>query len=377
MSDRLAAFVHRALSAGESRASIREVLLEAHWGRDAVDKALAVYADVSYAVPVPRPRPYVSAREAFVYLLLFSGLYATAISLGSLLFLFVDLAMPDPAVGWLTPQRVLEGIRWSTAWLLISAPLFVGLSWRVQRSLARQPHLRASRIRKWLTYLTLFVACSVLTGDLVTLLFNLLDGELTARFMLKALIVGGIAGATCALLGWDLRQDDRSPAEGNSEATARPAPAFRAGISLAGLALTVAIAVGLWTVGSPGKARAERMDDRRVSHLNSIANAIDAYDDRVGRLPDNLEALSADRNVHLAAIEDPETAQPYEYRVIDDATYQICATFQQAEHSEDRTRLRRGTRFWDHEAGRHCFTVEVEREDDEQQRAETTSHHSD
>ena len=37
-------------------------------------------------VPVPRPRPYLSPREAFLYLLMFATLYLSAWHLGSLVF---------------------------------------------------------------------------------------------------------------------------------------------------------------------------------------------------------------------------------------------------------------------------------------------------
>jgi hypothetical protein len=50
-------------------------------------------------------------------------------------------------------------------------------------------------VRRWLTYVTLFLAAGVLVGDLITLVYNVLAGELTLRFVLKVLIVGAIAGA--------------------------------------------------------------------------------------------------------------------------------------------------------------------------------------
>jgi uncharacterized membrane protein YraQ (UPF0718 family) len=40
----------------------------------------------------------------------------------------------------------------------------------------------------------LFVASSIIIGDVITLLYNLLGGELTVRFLLKALVVAFIAG---------------------------------------------------------------------------------------------------------------------------------------------------------------------------------------
>jgi len=55
--------------------------------------------------------------------------------------------------------------------------------------------LRLARIRKWLVYFTLFVAALVGIGDLISLIFNLLGGELTIRFLLKVLSVFFVSGS--------------------------------------------------------------------------------------------------------------------------------------------------------------------------------------
>src|SRR5438132_4874360 len=42
---------------------------------------------------------------------------------------------------------------------------------------------------KWLIYLTLFVAALIIIGDLVSLIYNFLGGDVTIKFVLKALSV--------------------------------------------------------------------------------------------------------------------------------------------------------------------------------------------
>ena len=79
-------FVRDALSRGLSRAQIEDALLRAGWGSDQVQSALAAFAEIDFPVPVPTPKPYLSAREAFLYLLLFSTLYISAFNLGNLVF---------------------------------------------------------------------------------------------------------------------------------------------------------------------------------------------------------------------------------------------------------------------------------------------------
>lgn len=58
----------------------------------------------------------------------------------------------------------------------------------------KDPGLGISPVRRWLTYLTLFVAVTVLLTDLILLVLRLLEGELTSRFVLKAVITGSLAG---------------------------------------------------------------------------------------------------------------------------------------------------------------------------------------
>jgi hypothetical protein len=65
-------------------------------------------------------------------------------------------------------------------------------------------------MRKWLTYLTLLVAASAIVGDGVTLVYNLLSGELTTRFILKVVVVAIIAAAVFGYYTWSNRRDDEA-----------------------------------------------------------------------------------------------------------------------------------------------------------------------
>lgn len=206
--DELLHFVRDALARGQPRQRIEGVLLQAGWGKEQVRDALAAYAEVDFPVPVPRPKPYVSAKEAFLYLMLFSTLYVSAYNLGRLLFSFIDRALPDPARAGFMLEYTSHAMRWSIASLVIAFPVFLYLSWLLGRAIRREPMKRASRLRKWLTYLTLFMAASILVGDLITLLYSFLGGELGLRFLLKVLTVGAIAGTVFTYYLLDIRSDD-------------------------------------------------------------------------------------------------------------------------------------------------------------------------
>jgi hypothetical protein len=201
-------FVREALRHGVPRPGIEQALLQAGWPPEQTRSALAGFADGPFPVPVPRPRPYLSAREAFLYLVLFTTLYWSIYHLGSLLFEFVDRAFPDPADA-AHEESVLSAIRWSIATLVVSFPVFVFVSWTIERAVRRDPTKRASKIRRQLTYLTLFVSSCVLIGDVSTLVYNLLGGELTSRFLLKVLIVAVLAGGGFGYYLNDLRADER------------------------------------------------------------------------------------------------------------------------------------------------------------------------
>jgi len=201
-------FVRDALSQGQPRTQIETVLAQAGWPPEQVRSALSVYADVPFAVPVPRPRPYLSAREAFFYLVLFATLYMWAFQIGSLLFDLINHAFPDPSKDSGFLARGGESMRWSVAWVLIAYPVFLFVARKLSRELARSPVKRLSAVRRWLTYLTLFIAATTLLSDMAVLVYNVLGGELSVRFVLKVLVVAVLAGGTFSYYLLDLRREE-------------------------------------------------------------------------------------------------------------------------------------------------------------------------
>jgi len=202
-------FVRDALIKGASKQAIEATLTSAGWPQEQTRSVLNAYADVDFPVPVPRPRPYLSAREAFLYLVLFATLYVAAYHLGSLLFDLINRAWPDPADSAWEIQRLPESIRMSTASVIIAFPVFLYVAHYLGRELARNPVKRLSTVRRWLTYLTLFIATGVLVGDMITLVYNVLGGELTIRFILKVLVAAAIAGTIFGYYLLDLRREEK------------------------------------------------------------------------------------------------------------------------------------------------------------------------
>jgi hypothetical protein len=362
MEDTLALFVRESLLRGQSRDAIREALRAGGWPDDEIRKALDSFAEVPFAVPVPRRRPYLSAREAFLYLVLFLTLYVSAISLGLLAFELVERAFPDALDSAWANARSASTIRWSTACLLIAFPAYLLFARWSLRSLTADADKRQSRIRKWLTYLTLFVAAAAILVDLITLVFNVLEGELTTRFLLKVAAVGAIAGTTFGYYLWELRGDEHDELERKRADARRGHPRLLAAlVSAVVLSLVVA---GFVAAGSPQNARMKRLDAQRIEHLQQISSAIDSYWHRRDELPGALADLTTERNLYLQSIRDPESGSEYEYRALGATTYELCATF--SAESDPNAALqpdRGGGEFWRHGAGRTCWPLEIEQHD--------------
>ncbi len=211
LNQELLAFVKEGLQRGLPRPEIEGVLLRAGWPPDQVRRALAGFADVEFALPVPRPLPTVSIREAFMYVLMFATLFVSAYSLGDLLFDIISRTLPDPADARFTQLSTLQAIRWSLSCLIVGFPIFVWLAWLISRLVRLDPTKRASRIRRQLTYFTLFVAACVLIADVITVIYSFLGGELTTRFVLKVITVGVISGTVFGYYLSDLRVDEKEP----------------------------------------------------------------------------------------------------------------------------------------------------------------------
>lgn len=147
------------------------------------------------------------AREAFLYLVLFTALYLSAFNLGTALYALIDRALPDPAM---RTYGAGSSLRWALAGLLVAFPIFLWTSSYVGREVAANPAGRLSPVRRWCTYLTLFIAVACLIGDATTLVYNVLSGELTTRFVLKVIVIAAIAGSVLAYYLHDLRQSERA-----------------------------------------------------------------------------------------------------------------------------------------------------------------------
>jgi prepilin signal peptidase PulO-like enzyme (type II secretory pathway) len=122
-----------------------------------------------------------------------------------LLFDFINLSFPDPADRFWTPAMLADRIRWSVSSLIVAGPVFLWVSTLTARETRRDPIRRLSKVRRWLTYMTLFLAAGILIGDVIALVYSALGGEFTIRLTLKGLVIAVIVGTIDKAVGGRLK----------------------------------------------------------------------------------------------------------------------------------------------------------------------------
>lgn len=208
----LVEFIGEALRAGASRQEVRKALEDAGWSNEQIDDGLGHFAPVDFIVPVPKPVPQGQARDAFLYLVMFTMLYVSAYNVGALLFDFIRLGIPDPLepLSGQLGSYIRSSVRWETSALVVAFPIFLLIAARINRVIAEDPARRVSGVRRWLTYLTLAVMAMILLGDVIALIYGWLNGSLSLPLILRLLVIGAVAGSIFAYYLWSMRADDEA-----------------------------------------------------------------------------------------------------------------------------------------------------------------------
>ena len=128
---------------------------------------------------------------------------------------------------------------------------------------------------------------------------------------------------------------------------------------LATVVVVASVAWGFMIVGSPDRRRAQRLDERRLDALQVIQQEIhelvrdpDDHTRLKHPLPRTLDELVERARRRKLDPEDPETGVSYTYRILSETTYELCATFTHARDEDWDV-------FWNHPAGRQCFTIDA------------------
>lgn len=369
----VAAYVEGRIRAGLSRAEIREELLAVGWSEEEAD---AAYRDGLIALGIPLPgegnRPALARKSSAVDVVInfFSfivlGIVATA--LGTLYFQVINKSFPDPLAemagrgDWASTRS----IHYAIASLLIGFPLYYAAMRIWFRKYREDEGRTESRLSKWLTYIVLLIAAVTIVGDLIAVLFKLLQGETSARFLLKALVILVIAGV---IFGFYYLERKKIQYRRNI-----PQSVFRNfGWAVTGM-VALGILLGFFAAGSPDTARKQAFDLQRARNLSELSRCIEQYGRDLGQLPASLNQLrNSGRYAYCAnSMRDPETTGEYEYRIVTPmreegaarvAEFELCAVFSlEAKGVPVRTGdYYSVNEIWrQHGAGRSCDTVSVQ-----------------
>jgi len=275
-----------------------------------------------------------SAKDFFINLGAIVALYTVVISLLNLLFTVINRAYPQVNNGY--NYLGSSSISWPVAILIIFFPVFVLLMWFLEKGYIAEPAKRHIAVKRWLTYITLFVAGIALAVDLVTILYYFIDGrELTMAFVAKVISVFVVTLLVFLYYISEIREKLNNKSRK---------------IWLT-VALIVTVSSTIWgfvILGSPATQRLYKYDEQKLNDLMSINSNIADYYSMKGILPQALVDLSP--NYYIPAI-DPQNQKLYEYKKTGDLTYELCAEFNKASPNNPTYNID----LWLHPAGRHCF----------------------
>lgn len=267
-------------------------------------------------------------KHFFLHIFAIIMLYFLTINFITLIFQYINILIPDPAF-----RNASQGIaRFALASIIVVSPAFFFSSWLLQKSYKENPAVKQMRIRKWLVYLTLFIGALVIISNFITIIFWFLKGEITLRFILKALSLLIIIGAISVYYIRDIREERTSKYWAVSGA----------------LAIFIAIIAGFLIVGSPFEERLRQFDRQKIADLNNIEGQITFYWRENGHLPESLSEIKAP--------EDPQ-GKPYEYIVEGEKSFQLCAEFNLPFDKESSYNWN-----WQHGVGRECFDRTINKE---------------
>jgi len=258
-----------------------------------------------------------NAKYAFYYLLSLVGLIFMSISVGMIVYSIINITVPDALNNYITNY---DGqLKFAISALIIATPIFFFLSSLIFKGLRKNELEKDSGVRRWLTYLIILVSSLIILGVFIATINNYLSGELTSRFILKAITIFIISASAFSFYFYDIKRED----------LVKKDIIIRLFFIISLALVIIAFAAAFFYMESPKTARARRLDQIVVNNISDLESAVNSYYDRYKKLPDTVEMLRAEKDVYINAnsLIDPETKQAIVYQKLNDSDFQFCATF--------------------------------------------------
>lgn len=290
---------------------------------------------------------------AFFYLLSLVALIFTSLSVGIIIFQIINKEIVDIISQY--PGSYSDGaMKFAISTIIISTPVYYFTARQIYRSLFRGSLDEDAGVRKWLTYFILLVSIVVMIGWLIGIINGFLDGELTTKFILKAITALAISGSVFSFYLYDIR---REGIKGKKDKVINVY--FYASL----LVILIAFVASWFIVESPTETRKRKSDQNIISSFYTIDSHLNDYYQRNEALPESLEDLSADKYTGLESddLANPFTGKEYEYKVINAEEYELCTDFQTSNKEVDNDNYYNGYRDeqWQHEVGHQCIAKRI------------------
>ena len=277
------------------------------------------------------------------------SLYISIGALISLLFGIITVTFPDIAQEYWEIESATSSIRFSIALLVVFFPTYIILT-RLVNSIRRTEHGVYLTLTKWLIYISLLIGGAILLGDLVFVLNSFLNGELTKRFILKALSFFVVVGTGFVYYLFDAR--------GYWQTHEKTSLQYGA---VATLLVIASLVVGFMNIEAPANVREMKIDATQLIDLQNIQSHVEEAYLLEGKLPLSLDTLFTGIDVPKSSSERSE----YRYTVTSPTTFELCAKFaypsnkaEQMQYAQPITQegmILKNPYNWDHGAGVWCF----------------------
>lgn len=299
-----------------------------------------------------------SPKNFFLQIGIIATLYASVVSFISFLFSLINNLFPNPEAYYFDITN--SSLRYSISVLIVVFPVFLFLSRLHRKAIEVNVELKDSKLRKWLLYLTLFLAGVAVAVDVIVLVNTFLGGQdFPTSFLLKVLSVLVVAVSVFYFYLKDIKGAwDQNP-KGAKIASI-----------LTSIVVLVAVIGGVITIGSPSVQRDLISDQNKVNDLNSIQYQIIEYYQDKGALPKTLsEVVDPIRGNVLP--KNLDTGENYTYEVKTPLSFKLCADFKTISKTTNPSVPKESVPYypmqenehWAHQVGTTCFdrTIDPER----------------
>src|SRR3989344_5660139 len=109
-------------------------------------------------------KPRTTPKDFFINLGAIVALYTVVVTVLNLLFTVINVAYPKVTDYYYMGS---QSISFPVSTLIIFFPVYILLMWLLEKGYTSEPEKRNLPVRRWLSYVTLFISGLVLAGDLV------------------------------------------------------------------------------------------------------------------------------------------------------------------------------------------------------------------